>query len=195
LNVLLWNLFLTFSKVSVLGFGGGYAIIPLLMAETDQHHWIVAGQMLDTIAIAAMSPGPVAANAAIGIGLLAAGPWGIIMACLGTLLPCLLLVWCVAVFFQKANQNIVVQNCLYGLKAVIPGIIFYAALKMGIQDQIFFVRIPLSRGWDIFAGQWHFDGQSILLLLLVWFFLTKTKLHPILLLIISAFAGVVFFRV
>lgn len=180
-------------KLSLLGFGGGYAIIPLLMAEFEMRNWASANTMADTIAIAAMSPGSVAVNASIGLGLLLNGVPGILAAFVGSVVPCVLLVWAVAVFFMKASNNQVVQDVLYGLKAVIPGIILFAAVKMGIQNNLFFSANPIYNGWAFLYGYSYFEIKSLMILLITLVFLLKTKVHPIMLILAAAIGGVLVF--
>ncbi|SFL97900.1 chromate transporter [Pelosinus propionicus] len=188
-----FELLMVFLKLSLLGFGGGYAIIPLVMDEVEAHNWASADKMADTVAIAAMSPGPVAANVAIGLGLLLNGLPGIIAAFAGTTIPCVVVVWAVAAFFKKASSHPVVQDILYGLKSVIPGIIFFAALKMGMQNNMFLASKPITTGWDVIIGSSHFDGKSVIIIGIIMVMLTKTKVHPILLIIASAVAGILMF--
>jgi chromate transporter len=184
------KLLMVFVKLSLLGFGGGYAIIPLIMDEVESHNWASADEMADTVAIAAMSPGPVALNVSIGLGLLVNGVSGIIAAFAGAIIPCVSLVWAVAVLFKKANNYPLVQDILYGLKSVIPGIIFFAAIKMGMQNNMFLASNSIHNGWDMVLGYWHFDIKSLVILIFTIIMLIKIKAHPIMLIIISAVAGI-----
>jgi len=187
------ELLFVFFKMSLLGFGGGYVIIPLILQEVEIHHWASAAQMADTVAIAAMAPGPVAVNIAVGLGSLLMGLSGVGIAFLGTVIPCLFIVGIVATFFKKANQYIFIRDLLYGLKAVLPGVVFFAGIKLGIQNHMFFAAKKLAVGWNINLGNLYFDLKSLCLIFLILFLLIKTKIHPVLLILFAALAGILIF--
>src|SRR3954453_164633 len=103
--MVLWELFKTFFITGFVSFGGGYAMIPIIENAVTEYGWISAERLTNMIAIAGMSPGPVAANSAILIGYSAAGISGALISAIAILLPSLILVITVAAFFMKLHHN------------------------------------------------------------------------------------------
>ncbi len=91
-------------------------------------------QFTDVIAVAGMSPGPIATNSAIFIGLHVKGMTGAIAAGLGMVLPSLILV--IAIIFKRFNKNKHVESAFYGLRPIITGLIGYAAIKFAISNHL-----------------------------------------------------------
>jgi chromate transporter len=188
-----YQLFLIFFKISLLCFGGGYVMIPIMLEAIGRHRWLATQDMTDTIAIAAMSPGPVAVNAALGLGYQIHGFAGAAAAFLGILIPCVLLVVLAAAYFFKCNSHPAAQGVLYGLKAVIPGIIFVAALKMASENGIIFSAHGIGNGVNIAISSWNFEIKSIMIMGLSVVLLIKTNIPPIFLIIASGLCGLALF--
>ena len=106
---LLFELFIMFVKLCAFAFGGGYVMIPSLIKASEANGWATAAELTDVIAIAGMSPGPVAVNAAVGYGYKVAGFPGAIASMLGIAIPCAVIVIVVATFFFKVYSNAKVQ--------------------------------------------------------------------------------------
>ena len=84
----LWQVFITFFKIGAFTFGGGYAMIPLIQKETvDNHGWVTDEDILEIIAIAESTPGPIAINSATFVGYKVAGFLGAFCATFGVVLP------------------------------------------------------------------------------------------------------------
>ena len=84
----LWKVFATFFKIGAFTFGGGYAMIPLIQNEAvEKNKWITDDDILEIIAIAESTPGPIAINSATFVGYRAAGVLGSVCATLGVVLP------------------------------------------------------------------------------------------------------------
>ena len=89
----LQTLFITFFKIGLFTFGGGYAMIPLIEYETvERHRWIKSEDILDIFAIAEATPGVIAINTATFVGYKVAGFWGSLLATLGVVIPSLSLI-------------------------------------------------------------------------------------------------------
>ena len=82
------RLFLTFLKIGVVTFGGGYAMIPLIKDECLTAGWLTESELLNFIAVAESTPGPIAINMATFVGSSQAGFWGSLVATIGVVLPC-----------------------------------------------------------------------------------------------------------
>ena len=88
-----WELFVSFFKVGLLTFGGGYAMLPMLQREVvEKRGWITEEQILDCYAIGQCTPGVIAVNTATYVGMLQAGPLGAACATLGVIFPSLLII-------------------------------------------------------------------------------------------------------
>lgn len=101
---MLLDLFLTFLLIGFVSFGGGYAIIPMIQLEVERHGWMTSQELIDVIAVAGMSPGPIATNTAVFIGFHVAGFWGGATAALAMTLPSVLIVLLLASFFTKSTR-------------------------------------------------------------------------------------------
>ena len=183
------ELFVTYLKIGFFGFGGGYAMLSLIQNEiVVQHGWLTNAEFADIIAISQITPGPIAINSATYIGyttgLAAGGIWtGVLGAAVATLavcLPALTLMLLITKFFLKLKNNPYVEGAMWGMRPVVIGMIASAALLL-----IF------PHGSD--PGEQNFiDGWSWLLfgavLLGSW-----RKVNPILLIVLSAAAGILIY--
>jgi chromate transporter len=180
--MLLLELFFTFLMIGTVSFGGGYSMIPLIQEEVVvRHQWLTLEEFTDVIAVASMSPGPIATNSAIFIGYQQAGVMGAIISTLGTVLPSLIIILLVAAFFVKLHNHRTVKSAFYGLRAVITGLIIYAAIMFAGHSYIS----------TIFS--WH-SFSLLIIFSLSLFALIKLKVHPLPVIIISGVIGAVFYN-
>lgn len=130
------QLFLTFFKIGVFGFGGGYAMISLIQAEVVANHgWISAAQFADIIAISQVTPGPIAINSATYIGYTATGSvWGSALATLGVCTPSLIIMLIASHFYLRMKDNPYVSQVMKALRPVVIGLILAAALLLLTPD-------------------------------------------------------------
>lgn len=114
----LWELFITFFKIGGFTFGGGYAMIPLIQKEVvDNKKWVSDEDILDIVAIAESTPGPIAINSATFIGYKTAGVLGSFFATLGVVLPSFIIISIIAYLLEEfANYN-VVKWAFFGIRA------------------------------------------------------------------------------
>ncbi|MDK7303251.1 chromate transporter [Aerococcus urinae] len=124
---LFWSTF----YLSAFTFGGGYVIITLMKKTfVDDYGWIEEDEMLDLVAIAQSSPGAIAVNGAIVIGYKLAGFIGILVSILGTILPPMLIISVIALFYQQFIQNFWVKTLLEGMQAGVAAVIAGVVLDM-----------------------------------------------------------------
>ncbi len=126
---LLLKLFISTFYLSAFTFGGGYVIITLMKKKfVDEYKWIDEDEMLDLVAIAQSSPGPVAVNGAIVVGYKLAGVRGLLTAILGTILPPFIIISVVSLFYEafKTNKHLilVMDGMLAGVGAVIASVVY-----------------------------------------------------------------------
>lgn len=125
------TLFLTFFKIGAFTFGGGYAMIPLIQKEVvDNHKWVTADDILEVIAIAESTPGPIAVNAATFVGYKFGGFWGAFSATLGVVLPSFLIIALLSSLISRFQDYKVVQYAFYGIRAGVLALIVKAMINM-----------------------------------------------------------------
>lgn len=173
--MILIRLFFEFFKVGLFTFGGGYAMIPLIQKDiVEGHHWLTMEQFTDIVAIAEMTPGPIAVNSATFVGYKVAKLWGALVSTLGVVLPSFLIIWAIASIFLSFQDNPIVQAAFKGLRPAVLGMIIVAALSIG--------NISIS------------GFKSIIIVLGVILGVSVFKLHPIIVFILSGIIGIWFFR-
>lgn len=175
--MLLWELFQTFLVIGFVSFGGGYAMIPVIGHQVEAHQWMTVSEYADIIAVAGMSPGPTATNSAIFVGYRVDGLAGAVAAAAGMTLPSLLIILVVAAFFYKMHRNRYVKAAFYGLRPVVAGLILYGA-----------VRFAASIGMLTGSLTWQ-AGAPFLFFAASLIALTKFKMHPFYVIVLSGLAG------
>lgn len=124
------EIFISFFKIGIFGFGGGYAMLSLIQSEVVvRHEWLTAAEFADVVAISQMTPGPISINSATYIGYTTTGSvWGSVLATLGVCTPSLVLMLIGGYFFKKLSGNPYVLQVMRSLRPVIIGLILSAAL-------------------------------------------------------------------
>lgn len=127
----LWPLFATFFKIGAFTFGGGHAMIPLIQRETvENKKWITDDDILEIIAIAESTPGPVAINSATFVGYRTCGFWGAVCATLGVVLPSFLLILIIAYLLEGFMEYPAVQYAFKGINAGVLALLCKALWNM-----------------------------------------------------------------
>lgn len=128
---LLSDLFLTFTKIGLFTFGGGYAMVPVIEhACVDQKQWITHDDMMNITVIAESTPGPIAINCATFVGYRQKGLIGAITATLGIVLPSLMIIFLIALLLDGFLEITVIRNAFKGIKLAVGLLILDAALRM-----------------------------------------------------------------
>jgi len=131
-NKILFKLFISTFYLSAFTFGGGYVIITLMKKKfVDEYHWIDENEMLDLVAIAQSSPGPIAVNGAIVVGYKIAGIKGIIVSVLATILPPFIIISLISICYSIFRENIIVAAMLEGMQAGVGAVIASIVYEMG----------------------------------------------------------------
>lgn len=171
---ILWQLFYTFFFIGSLAFGGGYVMIPLIDRQiVGSLGWLTPTQFIDIVAIAEMTPGPIAVNSATFVGFQRAGVIGSITATAGVVLPSFLIVLALAMLVQRFSQSIWLKSALSGVRPVVVGLIASAVWSVGKETMV--------------------NWQSWLLASVMFVLLVRTRIHPILLIAASGVLGILFF--
>lgn len=127
----LWELFFTFFKIGLFTFGGGYAMIPLIQRETvETKNWISDDDILEILAIAESTPGPIAINSATFVGYRVRGFWGSFFATLGVVTPSFVIILLIAFVLREFQSIPAVQYAFWGIRAGVLALIFKALFTM-----------------------------------------------------------------
>ncbi len=128
---LLLTVFWVFFRIGAFTFGGGYAMIPLISEETvEKRKWISESDILDIIAIAESTPGPVAINSATFVGYRVAGFWGSFFATLGVVTPSFVIILIISHILSEFKEFKAVQYAFKGIRAGVLALILKAVIKM-----------------------------------------------------------------
>ncbi len=194
------NIFLLFVKISAFSFGGGYVAFPIIQEANETYAWMGYTELSNILALAGMSPGPVAINGAVGVGYKVAGIPGVFAAFLGIAVPCAIIVTLVATFFFKVYKKPAVSNILYILRAVIAGVILYAGVNFALKNGMILAGVfeksskMIEGGWNVMSSSVHlFEVKSIVMSVAVFFMLLKTKVHPIFIILGGGVLGIFIF--
>lgn len=169
------QLFLSYLKIGFFGFGGGYAMISLIYNEVVvQNGWLTAAELADVAAISQMTPGPIAINCATYVGYTVTGNvWGSLLATVAVCLPSLTLMMLATKFYFRLRNNRQFKGAMSGMQPMMIGLILSSALMLF--GEATFID---WKSWVIFAG---------------CFVASVKKVNPILLIILSAVAGIVLY--
>ncbi len=187
------KLFLTFFKIGLFTFGGGYAMLPLIQSEVINNGWMAEQEIIDFIAVSESTPGPFAINISTYIGSVLGGQsalggvfgsiFGGFCATSGVVLPSFIIILIVAKCYDKFKENKIVKGCMTGLKPAVVGLI--GAAFIGMAATVFF---PTGFSLEIFKNISLYVSLAILGISLV---LSFKKVHPILIICLSAVLGIV----
>ena len=181
------RLFYTFLKLGFLSFGGGYAMLSMIMTEA-QHFSVTLAQLADMNALDMVVPGAIAINAATYVGFLHQGIWGSIAATVGVSLPSFILTAIVMRFFTHFQDSTWLPAILSGIKPAAVGLIAAAAMSIA-------VNVIVLDGKNI-AGVFTDPLGTVSLSCAAIFLLTavlniRFKINPILLTVLAGIAGAV----
>ena len=128
---ILLNLFLTFAKIGLFTFGGGYAMISIIEDNcVERKKWITHDEMMDITVIAESTPGPIAINCATFTGYKTAGFWGSVAATLGMALPSFVIIYLISNFLDRFLEIAIIANAFKGIKIAVSLLILNAAINM-----------------------------------------------------------------
>lgn len=179
------QLFYTFFKIGLFGFGGGYAMLSLIQGEVvTKYGWLSSSEFTDIVAISQMTPGPIGINSATYVGYTAVvnagyghlvGILGSVTATVSVVLPSFILMILISKFFIKHQKHPAVASVFSGLRPGVVGLLAAAALV-------------LMNG-ENFGQDTYQIVISCILFLSVFIASYKYKVHPILLIVLSGIVG------
>lgn len=125
------KLFWTYLKIGTFTIGGGYAMLPLIEKEVvDNHHWIDAKEFVNMIALAQAAPGLIAVNSAIFIGHKIYGWRGVVACILGAVLPSIIIILLIAIFFREIKDNPLVEAVFKGVRPAVVALIAATVIRL-----------------------------------------------------------------
>ncbi len=195
--ILLWQIFVLFTRVAMFSWGGGPASLALMQRETTSATWTPPGQadpvpwispdeFADAVAIGNAIPGPIAPQVSAYVGYKLAGVPGAIAAAVGTVVPTTLLMLILIVFFFGIKNSPVVNAMLKAVRPVVVGLLLWTAYDMA--NNVFGANKigwgqAMAQGWDklLFAA-----GAFVVL--------TFTKINPAIVILVTAVLGYFLYR-
>ena len=190
----LWQIFITFFKIGAFTFGGGYAMIPLIQRESvEKRKWVTVDDILDIVALAESTPGPFAINMSTYVGSVVGGAQGgfgmsvlgSFCATMGVVLPSFLVILIVVKLYDRFRASRLVKGAMTGLKPAVVGLI--ACAIWGVLLDVF---VPGGKfSWAIFKTTDLYVSLGIFVTMVI---LAFKKVHPIILICLSALAGIAF---
>ena len=125
------SLFLTFAKIGLFTFGGGYAMIAIIEDIcVEKKNWITHDEMMDITVIAEATPGPIAINCATFVGYRQKGIWGAISATFGVVLPSFIIIYLISIFLDNFIEIAWIANAFKGIRVAVGILILDAGINM-----------------------------------------------------------------
>jgi len=195
--LLLWQIFVLFTRVAMFSWGGGAASLALMQRETTTATWTPPGQTVtvpwitsdefaDAVAVGNAIPGPIAPQVSAYVGYKLAGVPGAVSAAVGTVIPTTLLMLVLVVFFFGIKDSSPVQAMLKAVRPVVVGLLLWTAYDMA--TTVFNTKklgwsAALAQGWD-----------QLLFVAAAFVLLTFTKVNPAIIILCTAILGFIFYR-
>jgi chromate transporter len=184
------DLFITFFKIGLFGFGGGYGMLSLIQHETvERAHWLSTAEFTDIVAISQMTPGPIGINSATYCGYTAihnAG-YGHLMAIFGSatatfalVLPSLILMILISMMFMRYMHTHTVTSVFKGLRPAVVGLLAAATLLLCTRENF---STPQEDLWQFCI--------SCFLFIASFYGVKVMKINPIRMILYCAVAGLV----
>ena len=128
---ILFDLFITFAKIGLFTFGGGYAMISMIENNcVERKQWITHDEMMNVTVIAESTPGPIAINCATFTGYKKAGFIGALVATLGIVVPSFVVIYLISMFLDNFLELTIIANAFKGIKIAVGILILDAAFTM-----------------------------------------------------------------
>lgn len=178
------QLFYTFFKIGLFGFGGGYAMLSMIQGEVvTRYNWVSSQEFTDIVAISQMTPGPIGINAATYVGFTSTGSiWGSVIATFAVVLPSFILMLTISKFFLKYQKHPAVESVFSGLRPAVVGLLASAALVLMNTENF---GSPTK---DIYTFL-----ISVIIFLIAFIGTKKYKANPILMIIACGIAGLILY--
>jgi chromate transporter len=184
--LLLWQIFVLFTRVAIFSWGGGPASLALMQRETTTAGWVTPDEFADEVAVGNALPGPIAPQVSAFVGYKLAGIGGAISAAAGTVLPTTLLMLLMVAYFFGVKDSPTVQAMLKAVRPVIVGLLVWTAYDL---SRTVFSANKL--GWGTALLQ---SWDKLIIALVAFALLTLTKINPALVILAAAILGFLIYR-
>jgi chromate transporter len=166
------QLFLTYFKIGLFGFGGGYAMLSLIQSEVvEKHEWLTSRQFTDIVAISQMTPGPIGINSATYIGYTVTGnAAGSALATFAVCLPSFIIVLLAVRAYTKFSENQYFKGAFAVLRPVVVGLIASASLVLMNSENFI-------------------DNKSIVIFIATLVLTVVFKINPVLMIVLAGISG------
>lgn len=146
----LFEIFATFFRIGLFTFGGGFAMLPLIERTIiERKEWIDRKTFTELLIIAQSSPGPVAINTAVFVGYKRGGTTGAFAAALGTIIPSLVIILLIAMFFSTIRENIYVDAAFKGMRPAVVALIVGPIISLSRDMRWWKILIAAAIGFSI----------------------------------------------
>ncbi len=178
------QLFYTFFKIGLFGFGGGYAMLSMIQGEVvTRYNWVSSQEFTDIVAISQMTPGPIGINAATYVGFTSTGSiWGSVIATFAVVLPSFILMLTISKFILKYQKHPAVESVFSGLRPAVVGLLASAALVLMNTENF---GSPTKDTYTFVI--------SVIIFLVAFIGTIKYKANPILMIIACGIAGLILY--
>ncbi len=183
----LLSLFLVFLRIDLVGFGGGYAMLPLIFQSVQEFGMMSAQEFADLVALSQVTPGPVAINAATYVGFNTAGFAGAAVATLGIVTPSFILVYLVAHFLERFKESTIIESAFTGIRPATVGLIAAAFIYI-CEASVFYGSFSFE---NIMRMGYHYiEPIGLVILVIAAVANGKFKINPIILTLAGGAAGI-----
>jgi len=184
------DLFFAFLQIGAFSFGGGYGMIPMIREQCVSRGWLTEAELINFIAVAESTPGPLAVNIATFVGSSQGGLWGSLAATVGVVLPAFIIILLISAALNNLLRYRGVQAALSGVQPVVIGLICATGAAM---------LISTLAGISVIGDAFSVDWRNILIFLalplaaFLYRHFTKRGISPISLILLSALLGILLF--
>ena len=183
----LFNLFWVFLRIDLVGFGGGYAMLPLIFQSVQEFGIMTAGEFANLVALSQVTPGPVAINAATYVGFNTAGIPGAIFATMGMAIPSYILVYLVAHFLDRFKESSLIESAFTGIRPAALGLIAAAVIYIG-ESSVFNDTFTFENIANM--GYHYIEPIGLIIFVIAIVLNGKFKVNPIILTLGGGVAGI-----
>ncbi|MBO4984708.1 MAG: chromate transporter [Bacteroides sp.] len=178
------QLFYTFFKIGLFGFGGGYAMLSMIQGEVvTRYGWLTAQEFTDIVAVSQMTPGPIGINCATYVGFTSTGSvFGSMLATFAVMLPSFILMLTISRFFLKYQKHPVVESVFRGLRPAVVGLLASAALVLMTKENF---SSPTEDAYSF--------TLSCIIFLVAFVGTRKYKVNPIAMILACGVAGLLLY--
>lgn len=182
----LLSLFFVFLRIDLVGFGGGYAMLPLIFQSVQEFGMMSSAEFADLVALSQISPGPIAINAATYVGYNTSGFLGALVATMGIVIPSFILIYLTAHFLDKFKNSVAIESAFTGIRPTSIGLIGAAIIYIG-ESSLF--RDVLSIDNIIRMGYDYIEPIGIVIFIIAIIAGGKFKINPIIITLLGGVAG------